>query len=50
MKLLTYLLLIYLAYRFFFQPMMLGAKDADKLRQQDKDDDEGDYIDYEEVK
>ncbi|HMR44895.1 MAG TPA: hypothetical protein PKC40_13720 [Saprospiraceae bacterium] len=52
MKLLIYLLLIYLAYRFFIQPMMLPEKGdkADRLRQERESKDDGDYTDYEEIK
>lgn len=53
MKLLIYLVLIYLAYRFFLQPMMLPGKDSKsaRLREEDeKKDENGDYVDYEELK
>lgn len=54
MKLLVYILLFYLAYRFFIRPVLnqvnSGQKDYLKKDEPGKDDpDDGEYIDYEEV-
>jgi len=54
MKLLTYAILFYLAYRFFIKPAMLGSPENEpnskaKIKEKKKDDEDGEYIDYEEV-
>jgi len=59
LKLLTYILLFYLVYRYFIQPNLLPPADRDprrpRFRRQSpepknrRDEDEGEYIDYEEV-
>jgi len=46
-KLLVFLVLLYLGYRLFVGPPLLGENKTDRIRQENDDDD---YTDYEEIR
>jgi len=49
MKLLIFGVLLYFAYRVFLKPSMLGVGDQQAEINSSQSQDDGDYVDYEEV-